>query len=140
MDRLSARNPYPLGAEKAHGPQVRAFQSVLPHHRALHFVQRVFVIGHVHAQDVRRAEQAVGVFLQAEDGGASVGLVGAYAFENAHTVVQGVRQHVHLGFPVVPMAGEVTTCADVREFSRPARPDDRPMTADTTSKRQLTAD
>jgi hypothetical protein len=25
----------------------------------------------------------------------------------------------------VPMAGKVTTCADVREFSRPARPDDR---------------
>ena len=35
---------------------------------------------------------------------------------------------------VVPLAGEVTTCADVWEFSRPARPDDRPMTADTTSK------
>ena len=26
---------------------------------------------------------------------------------------------------VVPMAGEVTACADVWEFSRPARPDDR---------------
>ena len=41
---------------------------------------------------------------------------------------------------VVPMAGELATCADVREFSRPASPDDRLMTADTTSKRQLTAE
>ncbi len=37
---------------------------------------------------------------------------------------------------LVPMPGEVATCADVWEFSRPPGP----MTADTTSKRQLTAD
>ncbi len=41
---------------------------------------------------------------------------------------------------VVPMAGEDATCADVWKFSRPAPDPPGPMTADTTSKRQLTAD
>ncbi len=53
------------------------------------------VEGHVHAQDVRRAEQATGVLLQAEDAGAAVGgVVGAHALEHTQTVVQRVRHHV----------------------------------------------
>ncbi len=59
-------------------------------------------------------------------------------------VIEKILTHLDSKDPcaatVVPMAGEVATCADVWEFSRPPRPDDRPMTADTTSKRQLTAD
>src|SRR5690606_40088801 len=47
-----------------------------------------------HAHDVGRVEQAVGVFLQAEDGGTLGGFVGAHAFEHAHAVVQAVGQHV----------------------------------------------
>ena len=57
-----------------------------------------------------------------------------------HLPLRGCESQRRGAVTVVPMAGEVATCAAVWEFSRPARPDDRPMTADTTSKRQLTAD
>src|SRR5690606_39289390 len=49
---------------------------------------------HPHAEDVGRAEQAVGMLLQPEDGGAVVGLVGAYPLEDAHAVMQRVGEHV----------------------------------------------
>ena len=62
-----------LGTEVGQRAQVGLLQPVLAHHGAMGLVDRVLVEGHVHAQDVRRAEQAVGVFLQAEDAGAALG-------------------------------------------------------------------
>ncbi|MCY1314251.1 hypothetical protein D9M70_648700 [compost metagenome] len=43
---------------------------------------------------MRRVEQAVGVVLEAEDGGADLGAVGAHALEDRQAIVQGVRQDV----------------------------------------------
>ena len=57
--------------------------------------------GNLHAQDFGAVEQALGVFLQAENGGAFVGLVSAHALESAATIVQGVRENVHLGIAPV---------------------------------------
>jgi hypothetical protein len=44
--------------------------------------------------DVRRVEQAVGVFLEAENGRAGIGLVGAHALEHGQAVMQRMGQHV----------------------------------------------
>ena len=51
----------------------------------------------LHPEDLRRAEQPVGVIAQAEDRGPVGGLVRAHALEHAHAVVQRVRQHVRGG-------------------------------------------
>jgi hypothetical protein len=51
----------------------------------------------LHAEDVRGAEQAVGMVAQAEDGRAVHRLVAADAFEHAHAVMQRVRQDVRRG-------------------------------------------
>jgi len=45
-------------------------------------------------EDLRRAEEAIGVIAQAEDRRPLVGLVAAYPFEHAHAVVQRVREDV----------------------------------------------
>src|SRR5690606_41358025 len=48
--------------------------------------------GNLHAQDLGAVEQALGVFLQAEDGRAVDRVVGPHALKGAATVVQGVGQ------------------------------------------------
>ena len=53
--------------------------------------------GDIHAQDFGAVEQALGVLLQSEDGGALLGFVGAHALKSAAAVVQGVAQHMDLG-------------------------------------------
>ena len=88
---------HPLGADKTQRAHVRRLQPVLAHHRALGLVQRVLVVGYLHVEDMRRAEQPVGVLVQTEDRRALLGLVGAHALEHAHAVVQGVGEDVDLG-------------------------------------------
>ena len=43
------------------------------------------------------AEQAIGVFLQTENARAVDGGISTHAFKHAHAIVQGMRQHMHLG-------------------------------------------
>jgi hypothetical protein len=78
--------------------QVAGFQLVFADHFALRSGQRFVVERHVHLEDLGRVQEALGVFLEAENRRAAVRrLVGAYAFENAHAVMQRVGKHVDLG-------------------------------------------
>jgi hypothetical protein len=83
-----------LGAIEHDRPDVARFQVVGAYHFLLCLEQRFLVIGHLHLEDVRRVEQAVGMLFETEYGGAVFGPVGADPFEDAHAIVQGVRQHV----------------------------------------------
>jgi len=84
-------------ANPGQGAQVAGLQLVVAHDGALRFVDLLLREGDGHAQDFGAVEQALGVLLQAEDGGAFVGFVGAHAFEGAAAVVQRVAEHVDFG-------------------------------------------
>src|SRR5690606_3940461 len=77
-----------LASVEHHRADVGGFQVVLAHGGAGGFVDLLLGEGDLHAHDVGRVEQAVGVRLEAEDGGAVRGVVGAHALEHAHAVVQ----------------------------------------------------
>src|SRR5690606_20916814 len=80
-----------FGAVKRHGAQVGFVEAIFTHHLAMGFVDLLLRPGHSHAHDVGGVEQAIGVFFQAEYAAAFVaGVIGAHAFENAHTVVQSM--------------------------------------------------
>jgi hypothetical protein len=51
----------------------------------------------LHAQDLGAVEKPLGVFFQAEDGGAVDRVVGAYTLEGTAAVMQRVGQHMDLG-------------------------------------------
>src|SRR5690606_15626488 len=67
---------------------VGSVQIVVTHRCAAGFVDLVLGEGDLHAHDVGRLEQAVGVRLQTENGRTFVGVVGAHTFKYAHTVMQ----------------------------------------------------
>ena len=77
--------------------QIAALQLVFAHHIFLRLHHLFFGKGDVHAQNLGAVEEALGVFLQAEDGGAAGRVVGAYTLKSAAAVVQGVGQHMDLG-------------------------------------------
>src|SRR5688572_27740222 len=83
-----------LGAVEGDRPDVARVELVRPHDFLLRLDQRLLVVGDLHAVDMRRAEQPVGVLAQPEDRGAVRRLVGAHALEHAHAVVQCMREHV----------------------------------------------
>src|SRR3569623_2451006 len=91
---------HPLGAIDTHGADVAGFELVVAYHLPGGVVERRLVVRHFQAEDMRRAEQAVGVFTQTDDGRPALGLVSAYAFEYPETVMQSVGEHVH--FRVAP--------------------------------------
>ena len=76
---------------------VAAFELVGAHYFALGGVGLFFAKGDVHAQDFGAVKEALGVLLQAEDGSAFVGFVGAQAFKSATAVVHGVGEDVDFG-------------------------------------------
>src|SRR3546814_18273242 len=53
---------------------------------------------HVHAENLRRVEQALGVVFKAEDRGAFGRLIGTHALEAADAVMQRVGQHMRGAF------------------------------------------
>ncbi len=77
-------------AVKTHRTHVGGFKLVFTHGGALRGVKLLKTPRNIHAQDFGRIEQAFGVLLQAKNGGALVGFVGAHALKYAHAVVQGV--------------------------------------------------
>ena len=91
-----------------HRANVGRFQVVLTHGGTGRLVELFLGERHLHVHDVRRIEQSIGVRLQAENGRAFGGVVGAHAFEHAHAVMQGVGQHMGGGiaprhqFAVIP--------------------------------------
>ena len=110
--------PGPGGDHGVHGVALGAdaqFFAADPHQRAnvgtaefvfaqyllVGLVELLLAEGNLHAQDFGAVEQALGVLLQAENGGAFVGLVSAHALESAAAIVQGVRKNVHLGIAPV---------------------------------------
>jgi hypothetical protein len=86
-----------LVADPGQRAKVAALQLVFAHHGALRFVDLFLGERDFHAQDLGAVEQALGVLLQAENGGAIDGVVGAHALEGAAAVVQGVGQDVDFG-------------------------------------------
>jgi hypothetical protein len=55
-------------------------------------------VGNLDLDDLCGIEKPVDVLLKPEDRGSAAGLlVGAYALEDAHSVMKGVGHHVHLG-------------------------------------------
>ncbi|CFP58098.1 Uncharacterised protein [Bordetella pertussis] len=91
------RDPHFFRAIEGQRAQVTRCQAVGAHHFALGLVEGVAVVRQRDLVDVGRIEQAVGVVLQPEDGGAGRGFVGAHAFEDGQSVVEGVGQHVRGG-------------------------------------------
>src|SRR5680860_1356880 len=87
-----------LGAVETHGTDIGRFELVLAHHRQLRGADHFFIERHGHAQDMRRVEQPGGVIGKPEDCRAATGLVRAHTLEYSHAVMQGMRQHMHLGF------------------------------------------
>ena len=81
-------------AIKRHRAEVAGFQAVGLHHVQVGGVDFFFAERQAHAQDMGRAEQAVGVILQTENRRALRRFVGAHTLEHAHAVVQGVGQHM----------------------------------------------
>lgn len=77
-----------------HRADIGAFQVVLAHGGAGRLVDLVAAVRDLHVHDVRGVEQPVGMRLQAEDRRALRGVVGAHALEHAHSIVQGMGQHV----------------------------------------------
>jgi hypothetical protein len=88
------RNAHLFRAVEGERTQVAGFEIVGADDFLLRFVQFLGRVGHLHLEDVGRTEQALGVLLQAENRRAALGLVGADALEDAHAVVQGVREDV----------------------------------------------
>jgi len=84
-------------ANPGQGAQVAGLELVVAHDGALRFVDLLLREGDSHAQNFGAVEQALGVLLQAEDGGAFVGFVGAHALEGAAAVVQRVAEDVDFG-------------------------------------------
>src|SRR5690606_27736613 len=85
-ERVGA-DAHAFGAVERQRTDVGAVQVVFTHGGEGGFVDLILGEGDLHAHDVCRIEQAVGVCLQAEDRRALRSLVGAHAFEHAHAVV-----------------------------------------------------
>ena len=96
--QVVSANTHAFGSVEHQRANIGGFQVVLANHGALRLVQLFLGKGNLHAHDVGRIEQAIGVCVQTEDGGAIRGLVGTDTFEYAHAVVQRVREHVNIGF------------------------------------------
>jgi hypothetical protein len=86
-----------LGADPRERTNVARFEFVFANDSALRFHHHVHCERDVHAQNFGAVEQALRVFLQAENRRALVGLVSADALKRAAAVVQGVRQHMDRG-------------------------------------------
>src|SRR5574343_1301338 len=76
---------------------VGTFQFVGAYHFFVGFVNRFFVVGNFHLEDMRRIEQTACVILQTENRCAATGVVGTDTFKHAHPIVQGVGQNVRIG-------------------------------------------
>ncbi len=87
-----------FAAVEHHRAKIGVRQFVLAHRVDLRLVDLFLGVRNLHVQDVGTVEQPVGVFLEPENGRAPRGLIGTHAFEHAHAVVQGVGQHMGLGF------------------------------------------
>ena len=74
--------------------QVTGGKAVLHHALLLRGVELVLAVGDLHPEDLRRAEQPIGVLAQPEDRRARRGLIAAHALEDAHSVMQRVGQHM----------------------------------------------
>ena len=100
--------PHALGAKEAHRPNVGAGQVVGAHRLPAGVVDFGLTVRQRHAQDMGGTKQPVGMGLQAENRGASMGGIGPNPFEHTHAVVQGMGQYMGVGlaprhqFAVVP--------------------------------------
>src|SRR2546430_640319 len=74
--------------------QVAGIELVLAHAILLRRVELVLAERNLHSEDLCGTEEAVGMIAQAEDRGTVDGFVAAYAFKDAHAVVERVREHV----------------------------------------------
>ena len=88
------RDAHGFGTVEADRTDVAGFQLVGAHHFAMGFHDGLFVIGHLHLEDVCGIEQAFGMLAQAEDRRAFGRLVSSHALEHAHAVMKCMCQDV----------------------------------------------
>src|SRR5512132_3994362 len=74
--------------------QIARIELVLAYAVLLRGVDLVLAERNLHGEDLRGTEQSVGMIVEPEYRGAIGRLVTAYAFEDAHAVMQRVRAHV----------------------------------------------
>ena len=104
--------------------QVAGVELVVAHAGLLRGVELVLREGNLHAENLRRTEQPVGVVAQPEDRGAVDRLVRAHALEHAEAIMQRMRENVRRRFAprhhlaVVPDPA-VAVCHRHRVFLRP---------------------
>ena len=105
------RDAHLLRAVEGDRPHVAGLVPVGAHHLELRLHQALARIRDLHHVDVGRVEQAIGVLLQAEDGGADLGLVRAHALEHREAVVQRVGEDVGGGrAPLAPAFRRTRSC------------------------------
>ena len=92
------RHTHFFRAIKRDRADIAGIQLVGTHHFTAGFHDLLTGVRHVHAVNVRRIEEAVGVLFQAENSRTLVGLVGTLAFKHGQSVMQTVSKHVNLRF------------------------------------------
>ena len=85
-----------LGSDPDNGPDVAGLELVAFDDIALGLLESGGIEGHAHLKNLGGVEQPLCVFFESEYGGAGRGLIGPHPLKNAHTVVQGVGQHMNL--------------------------------------------
>ena len=89
-------NAHAFRSVKGQWPQISTGQAVFLNYGNLGCVKGIVIVGHVHAKDMSRTEEAFGMLGKTEDGCAAIGLVGAHTLEHAQSVMQGVCQYMNL--------------------------------------------
>src|SRR5690606_34615558 len=106
--RSLGRHAHFFGTVKKQGPDIAGFELVASHDFERGFHNGFTIERYVHLVDMRRIEQPVGVFAKSEHGSANFGVVGAFAFKDRQTIMQGMGQDVGGGvapghqFSVIP--------------------------------------
>ena len=93
--QIVSTEPHTLGSKKTHGSNVGFIKAVRPDNFTLRFIQRLLIKRHIHTQNVRRAEQTVGMLVQSENRCAVGGFIGAHSLKAAQAIVKGMCQHMH---------------------------------------------
>ena len=126
LQRVEAHRPRAAEDQRA---DVAALEAVAADQLMGGLAQLLLRVREVHVVEPGRALEPVQMVVVAEDRGAALGLVGADALEHAGAVVEGVREHVHLGvlpgdeFAVHPDDFGVGHRASLRGSERPQMAD-----------------
>ena len=94
--QIVGTEPHTLGPKKTHGSNVGFIKAIRPDNFTLRLIQRLLIKRHIHAQNVRRAKQTVGVLVQSKNRCAVRGFIGPHSLKATEAIVEGMCQHMHL--------------------------------------------